>query len=57
MIRAICVLAAVSSAMGFAPFASMGVARMHSSSGYKGRSESYAKLSMTLGTAQSIHFD
>jgi hypothetical protein len=57
MIRAICVLVAVSSAMGFAPSAFMGGARMNSHSGYKSRSESYAKLSMTLGTAQSIQFD
>lgn len=53
MIRAICFLVAVSSAMGFAPFASIGSSRSHTT-GYKSRSASYGKLSMTLGVDEKV---
>ena len=53
MIRAICVLVALTSAMGFAPFASIGSSRSHTT-GYKSRSASYGKLSMTLGVDEKV---
>jgi phosphoribulokinase len=50
MIRAICVLVTLASAMGFAPFASI-ASRSHVT-GY--RSASYGKLSMTLGVDEKV---
>ena len=52
MIRAICILAALTSAMGFQPFASI-ASRSHTT-GYKSCSASYNKLSMTLGVDEKV---
>lgn len=52
MIRAICCLVAVTSAMGFAPFASMAT-RSHMT-GHRSASASYGKLSMVLGVDEKV---
>jgi hypothetical protein len=53
MMRSVCFLVALSSAMGFAPFASLSTYRSNSIA-TKSRSESYAKLSMVLGVDEKV---
>lgn len=54
MLFLLVVVLGVSSAMGFAPFASMGVNSRSHSIGLQSRSTSFAKLSMALGVDEKV---